>query len=311
MSTSNKLHIINLLIPIFLFSACSTGIESTKTITLSRQERRQTAPSAEEQFMSAIKAPIINDWKPGKRFLVTDDKAELVFDPSSMSQGADGLANHILTYQGLSTRINPGGSEEAVVSFSEGNHIYKYSTGKSIEKLSQSFSSMDVPMLIDLDLVADVAALIEGKMVWTKSQLWYDADGNKITGRKFVPVTIQRVSPGTMIFPLKLDIKDETGKNAVLYMNIRNTGVESRTFPSLFSLKDPKEKYSDIQPEVWELIRNGKVRIGMTKEECKLSLGNPSDVNSGHDWNNTLDIWHYQNGAYLRFQDGLLVAFRI
>ena len=48
----------------------------------------------------------------------------------------------------------------------------------------------------------------------------------------------------------------------------------------------------------------------MTKEECKLSLGNPTDVNSGHDWNSTIDFWQYPNGSYLRFQDGLLVSFR-
>ena len=50
--------------------------------------------------------------------------------------------------------------------------------------------------------------------------------------------------------------------------------------------------------------------LGMTKEECKLSLGNPTDVNSGHDWNSTIDFWQYPNGSYLRFQDGLLVSFR-
>ena len=47
---------------------------------------------------------------------------------------------------------------------------------------------------------------------------------------------------------------------------------------------------------VWEMICAGKVREGMTKEECRLSLGNPDDVDSGHDWNSTLDIWRYENG---------------
>lgn len=302
----------NFLILILIISvSCSTGIESTKTIKFSRLERKQSAPTPEEQFISAIKAPNIKDWQPGKSFLVTDDKAELVFDPSSFAADSIHLADKIFTYQGVSTRINPGGGEEAVVTFSDGNNIYRYSTGKTIAKVYESLSSMDIPMLIDLDLVNEVDSLLRDRKVWTKSQLWYDSDGNKIIGRKFVPVTIRNVSPGTMIFPIRLEIEDEQGKSAVLYMNVKNSGVESRTFPSLFSFKDPKERYPDIQPEIWELIKDSKVKLGMTKEECKLSLGNPTDVNSGHDWNATLDLWHYQNGAYLRFQDGLLVAFRI
>ena len=93
-------------------------------------------------------------------------------------------------------------------------------------------------------------------------------------------------------------------------MNAGGAGNESRTFQNLFSLADPKIKFPGIQDEVWSLIQLGKVRPGMTKEECKLSLGNPSDVNSGHDWNSTIDLWQYTNGTFLRFQDGVLLDFR-
>ena len=87
-------------------------------------------------------------------------------------------------------------------------------------------------------------------------------------------------------------------------------GVESRTFPSLVSIYDPKLKYPQITAETWKLIQEGKVALGMTKEECKLSLGNPSEADSGHDWNNTIDVWSYPDGTCLHFQDGLLVNFR-
>ena len=93
-------------------------------------------------------------------------------------------------------------------------------------------------------------------------------------------------------------------------MNIGSSGVESRTFRNLFYLSDPKLKYPDILPSTWEAIQNGRLVKGMTKDECKLSVGNPSDVNSGHDWNSTLDVWQYPNGTYLQFQDGVLVGFR-
>ena len=94
-------------------------------------------------------------------------------------------------------------------------------------------------------------------------------------------------------------------------MNPIHRGLESRTFADLFFVADPKIRHSSIRPEIWELICEGKVKSGMTKEECKLALGNPDDVATGHDWNQTIDIWNYKNGMYLQFQDGLLTKFRI
>lgn len=72
-------------------------------------------------------------------------------------------------------------------------------------------------------------------------------------------------------------------------------------FSSLFSLSDPKEDYPNIAPEIWDLICKGRVCEGMTKEECKLSLGNPQEVDRGHNWDQLLDVWTYSDGSYLFF----------
>ncbi len=291
-------------------SACSTGIEKTKPITMSKYERKSLQPTPEETFMSQISSAPLKSWQKGKKFLISDNKALLVFDPNSSLNG-DSLKGTIISFTGISAKTTPGGSQEAVINFTDGKREYAYSSGKSLEVASESLTGMDIPMLIDLDLVKDAGELLIGKKVWTRSQLWYKQSGERMTGRKFVPVTITAVSPGSMVFPLRLDITDDRGEKAMLYMNIRSSGVESRTFENMFSLSDPKLKYPAILPEVWEYIQNGRLKIGMTKEECKLSVGNPSDVNSGHDWNSTLDMWKYSNGAYLQFQDGLLVRYRM
>lgn len=309
-----KLHIIIFLIIAFisvLLCACSTGIESTKTISLSKNDRKALEPTAEEKFMQQISIPVLQQWSPGKSFLVSDDRINLVLDAAYVKPGNEPTAGSILNYRGYESKTNPGGGSELVIVFDSDGRIFKYSTNKTPEVALEKVTSMDIPMLIDLELVNEVKEMLTGKKLWTKSQLWYDSNGNKIEGRKFVPVSVMNVSPGNMVFPLRIDISDPDGNSAMLFMNLRNAGVESRTFPSIFSLSDPKDKYPAIQPEVWNLIQQGKVKIGMTKEECKLSIGNPSDVNSGHDWNNTIDIWSYTNGAFLRFQDGLLIDFRI
>ncbi len=292
------------------FTGCSTGIEKTKTISLTKNDRKTLAPTPEEEFIKALRAPMLNEWQRGKRFLISDDRVAVVFDAFDTGSNGEKLEGKVVAFEGVATKTTPDGSDEAVLVFSDNGQLYRFSTGRTLEAAETKISSMDVPMLIDLDLVDKAAQLMDGMKVWTRSQLWYDLEGNKIRGRKFVPVTIEKVLPGSMVFPLRLEIKDEFGKEAVLFMNLRNSGVESRTFPSLFNLSDQKNNYPSILPEVWSLIQEGKVRIGMTKEECKLSLGNPSDVNAGHDWNSTIDLWQYPNGSFLRFQDGLLVDFR-
>lgn len=303
-------HILISALFLCMATGCHTGIESTKTITLSKSERRQLEASPEEKLMDGLLAPKLSEWKKGKRFLVSDNRASLVFDPYSVGTDQEELGGKIIEYEGVTLKTTPGGADEAVIAFKNGAGTLQYSTGKSPDDAGVSISSMDVPMLIDLEFVAKVRDLLVGRKVWTRSQLWYDRSENKIDGRKFVPVEIVDVTPGTMVFPLKVDIMDENRNPAMMYMNAGTSGIESRTFRNLFSLTDPKDRYPDIHQDVWQLIQRGKVRLGMTKDECKLALGNPSDVNSGHDWSSTIDFWQYPNGSYLRFQDGLLVSFR-
>ncbi len=290
--------------------SCHTGIEGTKTIKLSKSERKELEATREELLMGSVHIPKLNEWPKGKQFLVADDRIALVFDPFDVGVPVDSLVGKMIVYDGVATKPTPGGSDEAVIVFLYNGRQLTYSTGKILQNAVTSITSMDVPMTIDPQIVEDARNLLQGEKVWTKSQIWYDADENAITGRKFVPVTITDIIPGSIVFPLKVFIKDENGKDALMFMNIGSVGIESRTFQNLFSLSDPKSRYPHIQPEMWEAICNGKVRVGMTKEECKLALGNPADVSAGHDWNSTIDLWQYPDGTFLRFQDGLLVSFR-
>lgn len=290
-------------------AACSTGIESTKTITMSKEEKKAVSPSPEDEIMMDLQPPLLSDWEKGKRFLVSDDKASLIFEPTVRSNNTVKKGD-IIKYEGFKLRQAPGGEAKMSILFSDGSAQYEYFSGRTAEG-AQRLSSLDIPLTIDLDLVAKARTRLNTKKVWTRSPIWYDDQGEKIIGRQFVPVTIVDVIVGDHLFPLHVLISDENGNPAYLYMNFNNSGLESRSFRYVFYLTDPRLKHPGIQDEVWDLICNRRVKEGMTKEECKLSLGNPADVNSGHDWNQTVDLWHYENGAFLEFQDGLLIGFRI
>lgn len=308
-----------LLVLCSFLSSCFTGVEGTKKITLSRSDRRNSMPSDEELFFSGISGEPLSSWKEGiKEFIAVDNKAALLFD--SYTGPYFSFENHPdssyfegkkFVFQGIQSRIDAAGKLNAVIQFKDAERTFYYNTGKEYESALQDFKSDQIPMMIDLDLVDEAGDLLIGKELWTRSPLWYDSLGNRIEGKKYVDVKIMDVSPGNFVFPLKLKIKDSSGNEAYMFMNYGNSGNESRSFHNLFSLNNIKKHYPNVSQSNWDLICEGKVTYGMTKEECKLALGNPSDVNVGHDYSQTLDIWNYENGIILWFMDGVLTRFRI
>lgn len=294
-------------------SSCFTGVEGTKRIELSRADRKAIRTSEEESLSDSVKASPLSEWRGGKNFLVTDNRLSLLLYPHTgvSSELTDSIAGKILTFRGTEPLTLPDNSRGITLIFEVDGNLYDYRSSRSYSESNTSIMSDALPMLIDLDMVDAMASHLNGRSLWTRSQLWYSPEGQRRVGRKYVPVTIDKVETGNSVFPLKVTFRDQSGQSAFMYMNFGHSGKDSRSFDSLFSLSDPKTRYPRIDKEVWELICDGKVRNGMTKEECRLSLGSPSDVDGGHDWSQTLDIWKYSDGRYLIFTDGLLSEFRL
>lgn len=300
---------------LFSISSCNTGIESTRAIKMSKSERKELKPLPEELFVAELSSLPVGKWNKGKSFMVADEKAYLLMNLESGTNNGE-IPASILKFEGTENSVSVGGEKITKILFSNAdtNAVYSFNTGKKEDTAYTSFTGLDIPGLIDLDLVEKADSLLKGKKLWIKTQVWYDESSNVYKGKKFIPVSILKVTPGNLFFPLKIEFSSDNGADThFLYMNVKDPkglGAESRTFPSLFSLTDPKQKYPSITEEVWENIQNGTVAPGMTKEECRLSLGNPTDVDAGHDWNNTIDLWKYRDGTFLQFQDGVLVRFR-
>lgn len=305
----------NLLFPsllCLLFSSCFTGIESTKKINLSREDRKLANPTPEERFMEQIQPIPLKDWEEGKIFMVSDDKALLIIVPREgiLPSPPDSVKGKLLEFNGVESKMNAAGNLNLSLNFTDHIYLYSYDTGKEFEDAMENLMSDQIPMLIDVEMVQQAKSLLSGKTLWTRTPLWYDKEGNRIEGKKFAKVTITNVFTGNMVFPLKVEITDSNGDVAYLFMNLGSAENESRSFSNLFSLSDLRKHYPGIDDATWELITREKVKEGMTKEEVRLSLGNPSDSNSGHDYSQTLDIWSYPNGRVLWFEDGRLVKIR-
>ncbi len=298
-------------LPLMLMLAgCFTGIESTKKINITREDRKLLTLTEEDTFLNKIHGQPLAEWNIGKQFIVSDGRISLLLDRSGgyhEHSDTSGMTGRHLAFKGISHRRLPDASEETVLLLSDEKNEFRLPTGKSPLESRYGVQSSDIPMLIDLDMVKDADRLLTGRKLWIRTALWYDIDGNRMAGRKFIPVTVERVEPGTMVFPLRLTLSDESGLTFIQYMNIGNGSNESRSFAKLFRLSDPRTSYPAISDENWALIQKGKIRLGMTKEECRLSLGNPTSTDSGHDYSSTIDIWKYEDGTFLRFQDGLLI----
>lgn len=59
-----------------------------------------------------------------------------------------------------------------------------------------------------------------------------------------------------------------------------------------------------------ETYNNGTVTEDMTRDECRLSLGAPDNIDRRAGYSVLREVWSYENGRYLIFEDGLLRSYR-
>jgi hypothetical protein len=72
-----------------------------------------------------------------------------------------------------------------------------------------------------------------------------------------------------------------------------------------YTAKEADKYRTKFGTEKFNLILAGKVRIGMTKEMCKLSWGEPNDINSTISSGRNSEQWVYDEN-YLYFDNGIL-----
>ncbi len=295
-----------------IFASCSTGIESTKKIKMNKEDVKLMAKTAEQVYAAALQGSPLSEWEKGKRFLAMSDRSLYIFEPNGLmtDPNIENYTGKTLPFAGTDKHSNPDLKDECVILFSDGANTLRYRTKKTYEEALKEIDSSKIPLLSDIDLAESWKQKLTGTTLWTRSNLWYDKNGYRLPGLKFAKVTITDVEPTPGDFPMRVKIEGPEGEIAYLNMNYTSDTHDSRNFAALFYLSDPKEKYPHISDEHWALIQRGKVGEGMTKEECKLSIGNPDEVQSGHSRSQTMDVWQYNDGTYLMFEDGLLTRFR-
>lgn len=286
-------------------TGCFTGIESTPKITQKDVRRETGAVSPERVLSDSLLMGGLSAWKSGKCFVVTDSRLSRVFEGYPEVEAGD-----TLVYTGVERIPSVMGDSVARLSFTDGSRLLHYRLPSSLGDI-QKRRSLDIPFAVDLDLVDNVSERLTGRTFYILTSRRVTCDGKDAFGEKYVPVRITGVRPGEYPFPLMIEFESPDRQLYMVKMNVADDGQATRCFADLFAFNDPHLRYPQISDEVWGKIRQSKVEEGMTRDECRLALGTPSDVNKWHNNSSFFERWTYENGSYLVFEDGLLSTFRI
>ncbi len=291
-----------------MLTSCFTGIESTPKITAHDVRKENIKETSEQKFTADITGQPLGEWKRGKRFYVTDNRLASLMGPGADQAGS--LRGTTLTFSGYSPEISITGDTVTALSFTDSRgNLLRYRCDASPEAL-MARKSVEIPFTIEETTVDEVRRRMKGNTYYVMTSMWYDAADQSMTGLKFVPVTVEEVMEGNTVYPVKLILKLEDGRLFRLFMSVGANLKAPRGFATLFSFTDPRLRYPNITDENWTNIIHGRVAEGMTRDECKLALGAPARISRRNDRSYFYEMWHYENGVYLVFQDGLLSNFR-
>ena len=285
-----------------LCQSCFTGIESTPKISIDDSaDKTATIITEEQKLLSHIQRQPFDKWQKGKEFVVTDNKISLIFNSSPIS-----LVGDTIKYCEYTTFTSVDGSTATQIFFTNSNcDTLSYIVNSSPQKLAAN-KSFEIPFTVQLDMINDVKEILLNNKYYIITPLAYDADDNNISQPKYIQVTINDVTTGNHLYPIKISYTNEFNKSANVYMTVGNEIQSTRNFETLFSLNNPRLKYPKITESHWNNIVNNMVTLGMTKEECRLSLGSPTSVERLPSYSGVIEFWKYSNGYQLTFEDGLL-----
>lgn len=298
------------LIAVAALPGCFTGIESTPSVSKAEVKRQKSEkPSAEQLLMAQVTRQPFGEWKRGKEFTVTDSKISLAFTP--LAEAEKLAAGNVIRFREMRPALTVMGDTVAEFVFdtpSASTVIYR---SERTPEQQRNATAVFVPFTVESSMVSAANALLSGKHVYILSSHRLDASGtHSLDSKKFVPVTIKSVVAGDSSFPLRIIFADSDGTEYSTFIAADTSGYASRTFSRLFSLTDPRLNYPQISNPTWELITRGKVAEDMTRDECRLALGSPDEVDRMVGISNTAERWTYSNGTVLFFEEGVLTKFR-
>jgi hypothetical protein len=315
-------RLIYLVLPMML-TGCFTGVESTPRITASDVKKQKVVVTEEQKFLSNIAPEQPSRWRAGKRFRVTDNKISIIFNSSVAN--TDSLSNSDIYFQSFvpATSLTGNDATDVILTDRHGSFL-SYRVNIAQGELDQK-ERLEIPFTVEYSVVEGVDSIMRGQKYYITTPLWYDHSLHSINGLRHIAVNIESVTPGNHVYPLAVNFKlDKMSVNQeeitalglsadsvyTVFMTIGAERSSTRNFDAVFSFTNPRKKYPNVDENTWSLIEQSKVIIGMNRDECRLALGAPRQIDNIPTSSVILERWSYDDGVFLIFEDGILTRFR-
>lgn len=177
-----------------------------------------------------------------------------------------------------------------------------------------------------IDDIAPVADIDSARSKWLGKTLWLvknKLDTYNEDIEEFGSVKLKKYSPVKVIdivcgwynhIPVRFILKTSTGEEGFEDINLSGTNVsailrDNGKFEDYFFTQDPRTIYQ-WPNRVWSSIEEGKVFVGMSVEQAKMSWGKPEKVNKTVKQNIVHEQWVYDSDNYLYFENGVLITIQ-
>lgn len=163
-----------------------------------------------------------------------------------------------------------------------------------------------LPYLFNVDNIETARIVLIGTKVW----------GTRDTRFPYSPLTIIGVGIGKSTkYQHEILVIDSQGEKHSIQANLSLTNAltledEDNLFIDHYKFSDPEKAFPRIPKSDWNLIRQGRIRIGMSKDACKLSWGEPDDINTSRGRWGVHEQWVYSRNRYVYFENGKLSAIQ-
>lgn len=290
-----------------LLSGCFTGVESTPKISAKDVKKQNVQETPEMHFLDSINPQAPSEWEHGKKFYILDPRISNLFVSEEATKLSKG---DIIEFVEAVPAMTVTGQDATDFKFRvPSGDIRTFRVSSTTEELAKK-KQLEIPFTIEMSLVNDISRILTDNSYYVLTSMWYNDDEELVNGRKYIKVKVTGVVPGNIYYPVRVVFSDESSRLGSVFMSVSKEATASRNFPKLFSFNNPHDNYPQITDENWELIKNSRVAAGMTRQECRLALGAPDDVNRRPSSIGLVEIWTYQSGIYLMFTDGILTSFR-
>ena len=292
-----------------MLTGCFTGVESTPRI--SAPDAKETASTPEDAVLQGVGREATRLWRPGKEFIVTDNRLPIALG-TTVSEAPDLAGKTVWFVRFDGVRSLTGDSVTDVVFVTPSGKNLNFRVDRAPSSLRSSDSPLVVPFTIEASIVDEGRKRLQGNTYYLATRLWRDENDQIVGGRTYVPVVITAVEPGNESLPIKVYFKETSadGRSGILLLTPEANAKTPRTFAKQFTIADPRKRHSNISNENWKLITEGRIREGMTAEECRLALGAPKEIIRANTSSIIRQQWIYEDGRCPVFEDGIIVRTR-